>query len=99
MPSAAPTQHSPDAGLSLGTVHPRVPTADRQWGRLLSPRRRGDPGQPRPSLRLVPAPHLSLDKAKTASRTSRALGTAEAQGSAVLEELESEASGPYSPPT
>ena len=42
---------------------------------------------------------MSLDEAKTASQTTRALGTAEAQGSAVLEELETEASGPHFPHT
>nr|XP_005893780.1 PREDICTED: cyclin-K [Bos mutus] len=52
----------------------------------------GDPGQPHPSLHLVPAPHESLDEAKTASQTAQALGTAETQGSAVLEELETKAS-------
>lgn len=98
MPDAVSSTHSALCGHGPlpGDCAPKGADGRQAVGTALSPRG-GRPGQSRPSLRLVPAAHVSLDEAETASRTAQALGTAEVQGSAVLEELETEASGPHFP--
>ena len=89
-PAAAPTQHSLGAGLAPGTVHPRVPTADRQWGRLQVPAR-GRPRAASPVPSPGPRPSREPGRGQDSLPDRQALGT-ETQGSAVLEELETKAS-------